>query len=313
MLIAVRAFISFYIVLALCVTTMSEAYASVCVVIDREQDNLSPQQQSATRSILLSTFQQEGLHVDNTGSNCSETYVLRHIQLGKTINITITGPRGTRTARSTSLEDIPNHYSQIVKSLVSGTTMETGGGSTDRQNVTKEQSSPRRVAADNLKYVTIGYGAVSADGIAFGPAFGLGYRKELDRIGIDLSLLNLLLANDSDLSEGVNGSFVKLVGLFYQNPIDDYSLYYGGGFSYGGTAAISKGVRYSGSGLQGEITIGYEGFRSSTIRGFMQLNVTLPFYRSSSDGVTNAKYTPNLTINMGFGWGKSNVIRVINE
>ena len=301
-----------FVAAALVVAHGDAAWASVCVVVDRERDNLGEEERKAARGILLSAFEESGVKVDASGVHCTETYTLYHLKLGKTINVTVSGPRGTRTARSTSLEDLPNHYSQIAKALVTGATLETGSGTTDRQNVTKEQSAPRRVAADNLKYVALGYGVVRVGGAAFGPAVGFGYRKELDRFGIDFSFLNLVLASDSDLSDGINGSWLKLVGMFYQDPIADGSVYYGGGLSWGATAAISNGQELAGSGLQGELVAGYEAFRSSTIRGFVQLNVTLPFYKSEGFNGTT-RYTPTASLNLGFGWGKSNVVRVINE
>ena len=299
----------------LSVTTFSlnEAMASVCVVVDVERDNLSAEQQAAARAILLSAFEEQGLSSSFDGEGCTETHTVYHIKFGKLINVTVTGPRGVRTARASTLEDLPNHYSQIAKSLVTGASMATGGGAINRNNVTREQAAPRRVHADNLKYATIGYGAVSAGRVAFGPAFGFGYRKELDLIGLDISFANLLLANDSTLSDGINGSFLRLIVVVYKNPIADYSLYYGGGFSYGGTAVTSNGEVFSGSGLQGELTVGFEAFRSSSIRGFIQANLTLPFYKSSSDD-RGSKYTPIASLNLGFGWGKpANIVRVIND
>lgn len=74
---------------------------------------------------------------------------------------------------------------------------------------------------------------------------------------------------------------------------------------------------YAGSGLQGHLTAGYEAFRSSTIRFFGQLDVTMPFYVSDHiDFDTNdetTRYTPSLSLSIGLGWGKGNTVRVIND
>mgnify|MGYP001553952782 FL=1 len=187
---------------------------SVCVTVDAARDNLAPEEQKAAVALVSQAFEAQGVIVDTTGAACTGTYVVTNVRLGKTINVRIAGPLGERTARATGLDDLSNVYSQMTKSLVNGTPMETGGGSTDRQNVTKDQSAPRRVAADSLKYLTLGYGLMPADGLSYGPAFGFGYRKELDRIAIDFSFLNLMLLNDNDASDGITGSFVKMLGLY---------------------------------------------------------------------------------------------------
>lgn len=287
----------------------------VCVVIDPSRDTLTEQEQSAVRSLILQAFENEKVATNSTGSNCTETYLVSNIRLGNTINVTINGPRGQRTGRSSSLDDLGNVYSQMVKSLVTGATMETGGGATDRTNVTRDQAAPRRVEADNLKYISLGYGGVIAGRFAYGPAFAGGYRKELDRIGLDISFLNLLLANDSERADGVNMSLIKLLGLYYQQPTADNTAYYGAGLSYGFAAVVGDNDEaYSGSGLQGHLAAGYEAFRSSTIRGFVQVDLTLPFYTSeSNDDGGGSRYTPTISMQVGFGWGSSNVVRVVND
>jgi hypothetical protein len=303
------------ILLSLVFATVGIASAqaqTVCVTVDATRDNLDAGEQQAAVALVSQAFEAQGLVVDTSGAACASTYVVTNVRLGKTINVKISGPLGERTARASGLDDLSNVYSQMAISLVNGTPMETGGGSSDRTNVTKDQSAPRRVAADSLKYITLGYGVLQADGINYGPTFGFGYRKELDRIAIDFSFLNLMLLNDNDSSDGITGSFIKMLGLYYQDPIQDSSLYYGGGLSYGAAAATdSNSFGKSGSGMQGELVAGYEAFRSSTIRGFLQLNATLPFYQLKGQGQN--VYAPYISAVVGFGWGSSNVVRVINE
>jgi len=282
----------------------------VCVVIDAGRDTLTDQERMAVHGIVLQAFEAE--HLTTSTTSCSETYVISNIKLGNTINVAINGPRGQRTGRATSLDDLPNVYSQLVKSLVTGAPVATGGGAVDRTNVTKDQSSPRRVAADNLKYVQLGYGAVTSDRVAYGPAFGFGYRKELDRIAIDISF-SFLLANDTELSDGVTMSIPRLLFLWNQEPTADSSAYYGLGISYGFAAVHSDNMTFGGSGLEGHLIGGYEMFRSSTIRGFLQADVTLPFYKSNGLSDTNTRWPVSASLSLGFGWGKSNVVRVINE
>jgi len=154
---------------------------------------------------------------------------------------------------------------------------------------------------------------ITLAGIASGPAFGFGYRKELDRIAIDISL-TFLLANDTEVSDGVTMSIPKLGLLWNQDPIADSSAYYGIAVSYGFAAVSADGMLYGGSGLEGHLIGGYEMFRSSTIRGFIQMDVTLPFYKSNSEfSGTDTRWPVSAALSLGLGWGKSNVVRVINE
>ena len=179
----------------------------------------------------------------------------------------------------------------MVKSLVTGAPMETGGGATDRTNVTREQEAPRRVAADSLKYVSLGYGGVIAGRFAYGPAFGFGYRKELDRIALDISGFNVLLREDDnndsttdDLNYGYSMALIELLGLFYQDPLKDSDDALRQRYQLGFTAVSqSDDKTYTGSGIQGHAVAGYEAFRSRPIRGFVQFDLTLPFYTSKDN------------------------------
>lgn len=284
----------------------------VCVVVDASRDNLAEGERSAARSLVLQAFENERLAVDASGSACAETYVVSNIKLGDTINVSISGPRGQRTGRASKLDDLPNVYAQMVRSLVTGAPMETGGGAIDRTNVTRDQAAPRRVQADNMKYVSLGYGGVIAGRFAYGPAFGGGYRKELDRVGIDISV-TMLLANDTKDENGVTMALPRLLAVWYQQPTADTTSYIGGGLSYGFAAASDGDEHYGGSGLQAHVVGGYEAFRSSTIRGFVQLDVTLPFYKSDNFDDSSTRYTPSVAASLAFGWGKSNVVRVVND
>ena len=280
--------------------------AAICVVVDTERDTLDPQDQRGVRSILITEFEKAGMMVDTTGESCAEVYTVYNIKLGESINVTIHGPLGRRDAQARKFDELPQVYSQMVGALVSGEPMTNSGSNVNRQNVTIDQTATKRVAADSLKYVRINYGAITGGGaFSYGPGFGIGYRYELDEFAIDGSL-NLLLANDSD-SSGISGSWVKLMALRFIDPIASNSTFIGGGFSLGGTSVGLDGQSYGGSGLQGELTAGYEVLRSSTIRMFAEVNGTLPFYKSGD------RWTPTITIGVGGGFGKTRTIRVIND
>lgn len=293
------------------------ARPGICITIDPARDTLTDQERGPARTIALLAFEAEGLATDHSNTQCSETYGLSNIKLGNTINVTLVGPRGQRQGRATSLDDLPNVYSQMVKSLVTGAPMHTGSGVTDRTNVTRDQSAPRRVAADNLKYLTLGYGGITARGnAATGPAFAVGYRKELDRIALDIAM-TFLLGKDTDVNDGVTLAIPRLMALWNQSPTKDSTFYYGAGVSYGfswiGKGDFGGAPDYTGNGMQLNAAAGYAAFRSSTIRLFLQLDSTFPLYRSSASA-TDTGWSPSAMFTLGIGWGKTTqVVRVINE
>ena len=106
------------------------------------------------------------------------------------------------------------------------------------------------------------------------------------------------------------------------------SVYAGGGLSLGGVSFGEDSVErnpdgsyafatpYDGSGLQGELTVGYEVARHSTLRIFVQADGTLPLYSAvsvtsvSSRSLTTTttrtdrRYAPSVTFSIGMGWGK---------
>jgi hypothetical protein len=226
------------------------------------------------------------------------------------------GPQGYRQATARALEEIPAVYSQMIHSLLSGQPMGTANGTVDRTNATSAQQAPTRVEADSLWYLRLGYAGATGPITNSGPAFGFGYRYELDSMGIDVSFLNFMFSSNdrsssttSSGSAGVTGSWVKLMGLYFLNPTANGSSYLAGGVSWGGTVVGDNTRVYSGSGLQGEVSGGYEFLRASTIRMFAQADVTLPFYAVSTSSFDVApvqkSWAPTFTVSVGLGWGKS--------
>src|SRR4051812_30857988 len=157
------------------------ASADVCVEVDTQRDNLSEADRSATRTMLEQALINNGQKVVTPGAGCSATWRVYHVKLGNTVSITMNSPTDSRTMKVRQVEDIPDAHSQMVKSLLSGTPLGVESGSVDRTNVTNTQTSNNRVAADSLFYLRLGYGGVVGSGLTAGPAFGLGWRKELDR------------------------------------------------------------------------------------------------------------------------------------
>jgi len=306
------------------------AAAAVCVQLDQQHDTLSEPDRNAAVTMLAQTLRQEGLEVAD--QNCMGVYVVYHVKFGNNVNVFMQGPQGYRQASARTLEEVPALYSQMVRSLISNQPMSTVNGTVDRTNVTSNQQAPNRVEADSLYYVRLGYAGIANPGTNTGPAIGFGYRYELDSLAIDISFFNLMFSSSNDNSStgssgsaGITGSWAKLMALYYNNPTANGSSYFGGGVSWGGTAVSKEDTTagtfttYSGSGLQVELSAGYEFLRASSIRMFAQFDATLPLYRVSSTdivtngyttaGVTQYAYSPSFGLSVGLGWGRS-IVRI---
>jgi len=191
-------------------------------------------------------------------------------------------------------------------------------GVVDRTNVTASQASALRVHSDSLWYARLGYGTVLGD-LAYGtPALGFGYRAELDPFAIDVSFLNYQFRTSDYSSSGASaGSLVKLSGLYFLEPKANLTGYFGGGLSYGSTSfgggnystPGSYRTDWDGSGLQGELTVGYELARATSLRLFLQADAVLPFYEVTSETfsrsglvtTTDRRYAPSLVVSIGLG------------
>jgi len=302
------------------------AAADVCVSIDEPRDTFNSADRSAALILIAREFRQEGLQV--AADNCTADYVLSHVKLGNVIIVSLAGPNGQREGRALGMDDLPALYSQMVRSIVSGRPM-AGFNVVDRTNVTEAQSVQHRVETDSFTYARLGYGTTFAGKAQGAPTMGFGYRAELDSFAIDVSFLNYQIRSAGSSYNaasgyygsggGVSGSILKLEGLYFLKPAANASGYFGGGLSWGVTS-VSKGTSttYSssrGSGLQGELTVGYELPRASTMRVFVQADAVLPFYRATGETVTflskspyttrtsdGRRYTPSLSLSLGLGW-----------
>ncbi len=292
------------------------ASAAACVAIDTDRDTLSEQERAAARSLFLQALERNGQQVSagRDGAPCTALYHLFNVRLGNSVSVTVAGPHGVRSTTIRVIEDLPNVYDQMVRSLLSGEPISTAGSGVTRYNVTADQAAPRRAEADSLWYARLGYGVTSGGRTAPGPAFGFGYRHELDALGVDLSFVNLTFQHAQG-DANVSGSWIRLLAYWFAEPQGNSSAYLGGGVSWGGAAVAYNGTTYSGSGIQGELSAGYEMLRASTIRLFVQADVTLPFYESTTSdflGTTAAasRYTPTFVLAVGGSFGRSNTIRV---
>ena len=297
------------------------ASAQICISIDEAHDTLSPDERSAALLLVEKQFELAGQRVAAAG--CRLPYVLSHVRLGNTIVVTLAGPLGHREMTAIGLDDLPAVYSQMVRSLVTGEAL----GSmaiVDRTNVTVSQDLPaRRVQSDAYWHARLGYGGVFGSQTHGVPALGFGYRAEFDRFGVDFSFFNYHFDQGSGYypsrSSAVAGSLLKLEGLYFTNPTANRTAYFGGGLSWGGTDLGEGQKSWSGQGLQGELTTGYELARATTVRLFVQGDVTLPLYNTVSETysiprrlpngtfvaptvVSEHRYTPSVVLSIGVGW-----------
>lgn len=290
------------------------AWASVCASVDSTKDNLDESDRTATATLFRQSLEAEGKQVVTDG--CTERWTVYHIKLGDSVTVVMTSPHGTRREKVNSVEDIPNVYSQMIRSLESGDAITREGSMVDRRNVRDDQAVQNRVEADSLWYLRLGYGTILGGGISGGPGFGFGYRHELDHIGIDASFLNFVLADsDNNGADGFSGSFVRLMGLYFLDPYGNSTPYFGAGLSWGGVAVDRDNIGYGDTGLQGELTVGYELLRASTIRLFGQVDGAFPFYLADGQDaqgnhVSQSLWAPTVTLSLGIGWGKSHTTHV---
>jgi hypothetical protein len=304
------------------------AAADVCVEVDAQRDNLSEAERSATKTMLERALEKNGQRVAQSG--CSATYRVYHVKLGTSVTVVLTGPNDSREMRVHSIDEVPDAYSQMVKSLLTGSPMGAEGNAIDRTNVTTTQSMPpARVTADSLFYLRLGYGGFATSGGSLGPDFGLGWRRELDRLAIDLSIFNVTLGRRDGSYKDYRMSIVKLMGLYYFDPYANNSLYAGAGLGWGALSVSPNSGRfagtvldsYTGTGLDFELSVGYEMLRVSNIRVLVQVNGSLPTYKATATidsfsdltGVQATKeslYVPTIGLSLGLGFGKANTLVV---
>jgi hypothetical protein len=303
----------------------AEAGAQVCVRIDESHDTLAAEDRVAAVLLLSRQFEVEGQRVV---ADCPTPYVLAHIKLGNLITVTLSGPAGERQGTALGLDDLPALYSQMVRSVLTGRPM-TGLAVVDRTNVTTAQTTANRVHSDGFTYARLGYGALFAADRYGTPSFGFGYRAAVNKVAIDVSFLNMMTGSSDYYAASAGGaSYVKLSGLYMLNRDANATPYFGGGLSWGHTYVNNTSpppvtrpnpstvyvyeTGGHGSGLQSELTAGYEFGRATTIRMFAQADAILPFYSVTSQTLssravlaTTHRYVPSLVVSVGLGWQRN--------
>jgi hypothetical protein len=286
----------------------------MCIAVDQTHDTLTPSDRTAAVLLLTRQFELLGQRVIES---CDTPLVVSHIALGRTIVVTLDGPGGRREGTALGLEDLPALYNQMARSIVTGRPMD-GFNVVDRTNVTAAQARVERVPTDSFWYARLGYGSVFGDRAYGTPAIGMGYRVEMDAFGVDISFLNYQIGTNGSYynsDSAFAGSLLKLQGLYFLSPTANRSPYLGAGLSWGGA---NFGDGFDGSGLQGELSAGYELPRASTLRAFIQADAILPFYhvtavrypidyyyQRNATVSTAQRYAPSFVVSLGLGWQKS--------
>jgi hypothetical protein len=174
----------------------------------------------------------------------------------------------------------------------------TGSKVANVANVRPFQAEPSGVQSGSFLYLRLGQGSNLGGGKG-GPVIGYGVRTELDSFGIDVSFLNT-----HDNKGGPNTmSLAKLQGMYFKNARAYSTIYAGGGIGYS-TSGLGS------TGLQGELTFGYEFARATPVRIFFQADVSLPFYKTTFENYsgstshtigTDRRYAPLVSISVGLG------------
>jgi hypothetical protein len=171
-------------------------------------------------------------------------------------------------------------------------------------------------------YARLGYGTVFGEDAHAAPAIGFGYRGELESFALDISFFNYVIGTQTYSADVFAGSLLRLQAVRFLNPEADRSAYIGGGLSWGSVHVGRESTPTSyvngwhGSGLQGEVTAGYELARTSPVRIFVQADVGLPMFYARSETMTfvrtppgvfptsdpEKRYVPSAVVSVGIGW-----------
>jgi hypothetical protein len=295
-------------------TGAASARAASCVRIDAARDTLSQEEQKAALLLFEAALSAEGQSVDP--GSCDDEWVLSHVRLGSSITIAVASPRGRRSDHVTRIEDLGAQYSQTIRALLTGgDPRDELTGVVDRTNVTSAQAELQRVPSENLFFVRIGYGYASGPGNGGGPCLGLGWRREINRVALDLSFANLLVLSsrndDNDYSpDPLNGGPFTPVALgvnYHFRPLSSGTPYVGVGLAF----TVWNPGSEDGKGLDVRASLGYEMFRASTLRLFVQADGTVSTYdvtRRSWDATgrlrSDERFRPvTFTLSLGVGFG----------
>jgi hypothetical protein len=269
----------------------SPALAGICLEDDPERDNLLEQDRLGGLSLLASAIEERGVPV---GESCDVTWKIVHVKLGR--SVTVSATNGSQVYKMTAevLEDLPRVYSQLAHGMVTG---EPLNQAMDRSNVTRAQAEGRRAKSDYLATVMFGGTAYPPVGGIVAPTFSGGFRVELDRWAIDANgkmALPVGEALNGDYLVGIHG---HLNAIRFIDPLANDSWFYGGGLGYGAVGWEKGSDAGEGYGFEARGIAGYEMFRASTMRFFVQMDLIAPLYSIDAD-----YWSPTIGLSIGLGY-----------
>jgi len=132
----------------------SSLFAGVCIEINTSKDQLDDRDRKSAKIIIEGALQEEGRKV--VQGDCSNKYSIYHLKLGETVTVIIDGPTGTKKNSVKSLNELPKIYSQMIRSLISKTNVNSTQN-LDRYNATDKHINPRRAKTDSLFIIKLGF------------------------------------------------------------------------------------------------------------------------------------------------------------
>ncbi len=156
----------------------------VCVTVDVGRDNLTEPERTAVRIALLEALEREGVAVDRGGRRCQGLVSVYSIRLGKVVSTTLVAGERRVEGKASSIDEVDLLISQLARSLVTGRSLATGFGVTDRSNVLRDQTAPRRVDARSARrwdpIVAVGGGMLQLP-----PGNGRPRQRQYDIVAIE--------------------------------------------------------------------------------------------------------------------------------
>jgi hypothetical protein len=297
----------------------------VCVTIDEGRDTFSASDRSAALLLLARQFELVGEQV--VPPPCENAYAVSHVQFGSRITVTLAGPKGQRDATATGMDDVPavvqpdgavalaraadggdRHRRSTERVRHAGSRAESNPFRFDAVRATRRRSALRR---PELWRAVCGVLRLQARGQS------LRDRRVVFNFQCKSSDRPSSYYSPTQGSSGMTGSWLKLEILRYFAPTADRSAYVGAGLSWSTTNLDHDTTSWTGDGLQGELTTGFEVGRAGSIHVFIQGDVGLPLYdlQSVAYSYSNVppfvsevsvghEYVPSVTISLGLGWSR---------
>jgi hypothetical protein len=279
-----------------------------CVTVDGSQDSLGSLERTQAVTMLRHVLEEQDLLVVDTG--CIETFTVFHIQDGAEWIVHVRGPHGGRKLHVAGMADLPAAYEKMVRALLAPPLepIETTEPPVDAAAPpvepqasiappsVEEQAPPASV--ELTKRMVYGQLGVGGMGGADGPhSVSGGYRFERAGTAYDASITTFASSGE----RRVSGTRVTGKLLHLMSPESSTSPYVGGGLGVSGSTIELLNSAYSGSGLEGTATFGFELRRDAQLRMFLQLDANLPFYVMSSNMTGETEYAGSLIVSFGLG------------